>query len=92
MRDRVEWSTVLRPCLFVEELSASSSNFAKFGLESNSDSDSEPKSSGGLSKNIKNYAKMREIAPSRNADGAAMGRKPPAGIAMVMLVPIALLM
>ncbi|WXC65250.1 hypothetical protein SNK03_011056 [Fusarium graminearum] len=71
---------------------ASSSNFAKFGLESNSDSDSEPKSSGGLSKNLKNYAKMREIAPSRDADGAAMGRKPPAGIAMVMLVPIALLM
>ncbi|CEI69089.1 hypothetical protein FVEN_g4144 [Fusarium venenatum] len=70
----------------------SSSNFAGFSLEGDSDSDSESKSSGGLSKDIKNYAKMRDTAPSRDADGAAMGRKPPARIAMALLVPIALLM
>ncbi|KAL6913491.1 hypothetical protein FSST1_011251 [Fusarium sambucinum] len=71
---------------------ASSSNFAGFSLGSDSDSDSEPKSPGGLSKDIKSYAKMRDTAPSRDADGAAMGRKPPARIAMALLVPIALLM
>jgi hypothetical protein len=73
-----------------------SSNFVKFGIgsdsDSDSDSDSEPTNSGGLSRDIKNYAKMRDTAPSHDADGAAMGRKPPAGVAMALLVPIALLL
>ncbi|KAL4723165.1 hypothetical protein ACLX1H_009655 [Fusarium chlamydosporum] len=71
-----------------------SSNFVRFGLGSNSGSGSGsvPKNSGGLSKDIKNYAKMRDTAPSRDAEGAAMGRRPPAGVAVAVLVPLALLM
>lgn len=67
-----------------------SSNFANLGLQG--DSDDDLNSSGGLSRNIKSYAKMRDTAPSKDADGAAMGRRPPAGVAVAVLLPIALLL
>ncbi|RGP68604.1 hypothetical protein FLONG3_8053 [Fusarium longipes] len=73
-----------------------SSNLVKFGIGSDSDfdsdSDSGPKNSGGLSKDIRNYAKMRDTAPSQDVDGAATNRRPPAGVAMALLVPIVLLL
>ncbi|KAF4450846.1 hypothetical protein F53441_6069 [Fusarium austroafricanum] len=47
------------------------------------------------SRGIRSYAKMRfesaEAAPSKDADGAAARRHPPSGVAIALLVPIALL-
>ncbi|KAF4950379.1 hypothetical protein FSARC_13213 [Fusarium sarcochroum] len=73
-------------------------NFAKFGLESDSslelDGD-DSKTPASPSKNMKSYAKMRfetaEAAPSKDADGAAASRRPPAGVAMALLVPMVFL-
>ncbi|KAF5025977.1 hypothetical protein F66182_1945 [Fusarium sp. NRRL 66182] len=78
----------------------SSTDFAKFGLESDSSleigSDSDSKLPASPPKDFKNYAKMRfeatEAASSKDIDGAAASRQPPAGVAIALLVPIALLL
>lgn len=74
-------------------------DFVKFSLASKSGpnvDDAESKTPGKPSRDINSYAKMRfdaaEAAPSKDVDGAAASKHPPAGVAIAVLVPIALLL
>ncbi|KAF9776622.1 hypothetical protein IL306_005168 [Fusarium sp. DS 682] len=74
-------------------------DFVKFSFARQSGpnvDDSESKRSRKPSRDINSYAKMRfgaaEAAPSKDADSAAASKHPPSGVAMAMLLPIALLL
>ncbi|KAF4990725.1 hypothetical protein FGRMN_8310 [Fusarium graminum] len=75
------------------------SKYARLGLRSGSGlkvDKVDEKTSGGPSRDVRSYAKMRfeatREAPSKDIDSAAVGMRPPAGVAIALMVPMALLL
>lgn len=93
-------NTVLEHKVYHYKVNApDTSKFAKFAFKRYSDigvDQVDVKTPGIPSRDVRSYAKMRfeaaRAVPSRDADSAAAGIKPPAGVAIAMMVPIALLL
>ncbi|KAM0348048.1 hypothetical protein ACHAPU_004551 [Fusarium lateritium] len=75
------------------------SKFARLGLRSDSGLEVDKvnkKTSGSSSRDVRSYAKMRfeatRAAPLKDTDSAAVGIKPPAAVAIALMMPIALLL
>ncbi|KAF5660392.1 hypothetical protein FHETE_8934 [Fusarium heterosporum] len=75
------------------------SKYARLGLRSGSGlkvDKVDERISGSPSRDPRSYAKMRfeatREAPSKDTDSAAVGMRPPAGVAIALMVPIALLL